>query len=114
VSFGLDVTTRCPLDAPACRQRFTAKVLKPVQDFAEIWFQSHRQMVFHDPLAAACIFEPGLCTYREGCVSVGLTPPTSGWTVFAEAKTPQADRPHTVAATVDAPRFFDHYFDVVK
>lgn len=111
ISFGLDVTMKCQMPADACRRKFTAKSLGPVRDFAEVWFQDRPEITFHDPLAAACIFEPDLCQYREGKVSVGLNAPTLGWTVFD----PQSgDKPHTVASDVDSKRFFEHYFDIVK
>ena len=111
VSFGLDVTLQCRLSADECRRRFTAKVLAPVRDFAEVWFHERDVVTFHDPLAAACIFQEDLCRYREGRVNVSLAPPTMGWTVFDPAP---AEKPHTVAAEVDAGRFFAHYFEVVR
>jgi len=111
VSFGLDVTTRCNLPADECRRQFTAKALGPVRDFAEVWFRKAGHICFHDPLAAACVFQPDICKYRQGSVSVSLDQPTMGWTIFdgqAEAK------PHTVASDVDPEAFFRHYFEVVK
>jgi inosine-uridine nucleoside N-ribohydrolase len=115
-SFGLDVTTRCIMPADDVRKKFTAKALGPVRDFAEVWFAHTPNICFHDPLAAAAIFEPDLCTYQHGKVTVSLVPPTLGWTVFKEgAGNPDADdKPHTIAATVDSKRFFEHYFDLVK
>ena len=110
ISFGLDVTARCTMPADECRRRFTAKALAPVRDFAEVWFQQRDRVTFHDPLAAACVFEPDLCACRQGKVTVSLTPPTLGWTVFA----PAPDGPHAVAADVDPERFLTHYFDHVK
>ena len=111
VSYGLDVTTQCMMAADACREKFTAKALAPVRDFAEVWFERRDDIMFHDPLAAAGIFQPDLCEYRQGNVTVSLAEPTMGWTVFgAEGD----DQPHTVASTVQAERFFEHYFDVVK
>ncbi|MCY2930842.1 MAG: nucleoside hydrolase [Planctomycetota bacterium] len=111
VSFGLDVTLRCVLPADECRRRFAARALQPVRDFAEVWFAHGAQgITFHDPLAAACIFEPDLCRYKQGHVRVLLHDPTAGWTVFRD----QADGPHSVAAQVDAGRFFEHYFSIVK
>ena len=110
VSFGLDVTTRCTLPADECRRRFTAKALAPVRDFAEVWFDRSKRITFHDPLAAAGIFQPDLCRYRQGKVTVSVGEPTAGWTVFR----PDDDGPHTVASEVDADRFFEHYFDVVR
>ena len=110
VSFPLDVTTRCQLSSDACRAQFSARALAPVRDFAEVWFTERDLITFHDPLAAVCIFEPDICEYERGHVSVSLAPPTAGWTVLDRA----ANGPHSVARTVDADRFFEHYFSVVK
>lgn len=110
VSIGLDVTTKCMMDADECRRRFTAKALQPVRDFAEVWFQRSNRICFHDPLAAACIFRPELCEYRQGKVNISLAAPTMGWTVFSDR---EDCKPHTVADKVDAERFFEHYFEVV-
>jgi inosine-uridine nucleoside N-ribohydrolase len=114
VSHGLDVTMRCVLDAETCRARFQAKVLQPVRDFAEVWFRRSGRITFHDPLAAACIFEPGLCTYRRAYVSVSLSEPTMGWTVPQNLGKPDAEAPHSLAAEVDSTRFFEHYFGTVR
>ena len=111
VSYGLDVTVQCQLDADECRRKFTAKVLQPVRDFAEVWYNYRPRITFHDPLAAACIFEPELCKYRQGKVTVSLNAPTLGWTVFTE---PDGDKPHTVASEVDGALFFEHYFQIVQ
>jgi inosine-uridine nucleoside N-ribohydrolase len=111
VSFGLDVTMKCQLPADQCRSRFTAKVLEPVLDFAEVWFQRAKAITFHDPLAAACIFEPDICKCRQGQVTVSLSEPTMGWTVFSDRGD---DKPHTVASEVNPEKFFAHYFDVVR
>ncbi|MCL1856586.1 MAG: nucleoside hydrolase [Kiritimatiellaeota bacterium] len=111
VSYGLDVTMQCQMSAEECRKRMTAPILEPVRDFAEVWFQHCPYITWHDPLAAAAIFEPDLCAYRTGKVDVSLAPPTLGWTIFAPSDT---ETPHTVAASVDARRFFDRYFSVVK
>lgn len=110
-SFGLDVTTRCLMPADEVRARFTARVLAPVLDFAEVWFKHAPRVCFHDPLAAACIFEPELCEYAAGRVTVSVTDPTAGWTVFdSKCENP----PHTVAKAVKPDAFFEHYFSVVK
>ena len=114
VSYGLDVTNRCRLDADTCRRRFTARALKPVRDFAEVWFRGRDQITFHDPLAAASIFQPDLCEYRDGTVTVSLTPPTLGWTVFTDRTDRTDEKPHTIACNVDPDRFFERYFDIVR
>lgn len=110
ISYGLDVTMKCQMPADEVRRRFTAKALKPVSDFAEIWFKDRPEITFHDPLAAACIFEPQLCQYRTGKVTVPVEGAAAGWTIL------QGDPagPHQAASKVDSGRFFQHYFDVVK
>ena len=111
VTFGLDVTLKCWMPHGDCRDRFTAKALRPVRDFAEVWFKQRDRITFHDPLGAAGIFEPDLCRYRRGEITVSLDEPTAGWTVFRED---EAEGPHIIAAEVDPQRFFEHYFGVVK
>jgi inosine-uridine nucleoside N-ribohydrolase len=110
-SIGLDVTEQVIMPADDVRQRFTAPLLRPVLDMAEIWFEHFFPfIVFHDPLAAATIFEPTLCEYRPGTVTVDsrerprLTHFTPG----------EASAPHQVAVSVDAQRYFDHFFSVFQ
>ncbi|MCW5853662.1 MAG: nucleoside hydrolase [Anaerolineae bacterium] len=110
---GLEVTTRCQLAAEECRARF-ARVggpLKVVAAMAEVWFRDRPQITFHDPLAAAVIFEPELCQYTTGEIDVETqSAALAGLTCF----NPSAEHPpHRVAVGVDAARFFGHYFDIV-
>ena len=107
---GLDVTLKCRLAAQECRQRFGHRPLRAVAEMAEVWFRDHEGMVFHDPLAAACIFEPDLCTYRRGRVKVETREaPLLGQTVLMES----GDGPHWAADGVHVERFFQHYFSVL-
>ena len=74
-------------------------------------FQGRDAITFHDPLAAAAVFEPDLCTYRPGTVEVALAHPDKmGRTVLKESP----EGRHLVADGVDAEGFFDHYFRVVE
>ncbi|MFN8471115.1 MAG: nucleoside hydrolase [Anaerolineae bacterium] len=110
---GLEVTTRCRLPADECRERFTRAggPLSIVADMAEVWFRGEPQITFHDPLAAATVFEPDLCQYAEGEVDVGTQSSfLAGLTRFTAS--PERS-PQRIAVTVDAPRFFAHYFEVV-
>lgn len=112
-SIGLEVTTKCQLPADECRRRFTAAggPLKVVADMAEVWFKHSKVITFHDPLAAATLFEPGLCRYDEGLVRVEtVSERLGGLTEFDRGA---SEKPHRVAVDVDAPRFFEHYFGVV-
>jgi inosine-uridine nucleoside N-ribohydrolase len=110
-SIGLDVTTQVTMAAPEVREKFQTKLLRPVLDFAEVWFQHAEKITFHDPLAATTIFENGICGYERGDIDVELHDPDA----FAVTKwTPTAQGHHEIATTVDADKFFAHYFDTVS
>jgi inosine-uridine nucleoside N-ribohydrolase len=111
-SLGLNVTQQVMMSADEVQSRFTAPLLRPVMDMAEIWFaQFYRSITFHDPLAAATIFEPDLCTYQQGTVKVD-TVDMPGRTIW-QPGLDRPDAPHQVAIDVDVDRYFDHFFGVV-
>ena len=114
VSVGLEVTTRCCLPAEECRRRFRAAggPLGIVADMLEVWMVSPTGlMTFHDPLAAAVIFEPKLCTYASGCVTVETqSERLAGLTSFRRQR---GSAPHRIAVSVNPEAFSQHYFDVV-
>jgi purine nucleosidase len=56
-SIGLDVTVQVKMTAEEVRRRFHAPLLRPVLDFAEVWFQQVDILTFHDPLAAVTLFD---------------------------------------------------------
>lgn len=108
-SVGLDVTMQVQMDADEVRQRFTHPILKPVLDFASVWFEHTKKIVFHDPLAAATIFDEDICGFERGNVNVELFDKDNlGVTHF----TPDENGAHEVAKTVDKGRFFRHWFSV--
>ena len=110
-SIGLDVTTQVTMPADEVRKKFTAPLLRPVLDFAEVWFTERPDIMFHDPLAATTIFDESICAYERGLVDVELkSDRLAGATTF----TKKEDGPHEIAATVDKQRFFDHYFGFFK
>jgi inosine-uridine nucleoside N-ribohydrolase len=110
-SVGLDVTEKVWMDAPVVREQFKSERLRPVLDFAEIWFLSVPGIMYHDPLAAATLFEPSLCGFERGAVEVDLTP---GENLGNTAWTPGDERaPHEAALEVDPERFYEHYFSIV-
>jgi purine nucleosidase len=109
-SLGLNVTQRVIMSAEQVREQFTAPLLHPVLDMAEIWFtQFFSSITFHDPLAAATIFEPDLCSYQEGTVRLDTTDGQAR-TIWQSGG---SDAPHQVAMTVDSDRYFQHFFSVV-
>lgn len=117
-SFGIDVTHRCTIEAEECRRRFSRgdEATQLVMKMAEVWFsQSSRYLTFHDPLAAACVFEPGLCEYVEGRVHVDARQgPLEGLTMFEPRDANSPSRPgHRVASSVNVDAFYEHYFRVI-
>jgi inosine-uridine nucleoside N-ribohydrolase len=109
-SLGLNVTQQIVMPAQQVREQFTAPLLRPVMDMAEIWFaQFYPSITFHDPLAAATIFEPDLCSYQSGTVRLENTDGQAR-TVWHPGG---PDAPHQVAMTVDVERYFRHFFSVV-
>jgi len=114
LSIGLDVTTQVTLPTDECMARFKAigGPLAVVAAMTEVWSQHAKLVTFHDPLAAACIFNPGICTWRSGLVSVVTgTGIVDGMTVL-DWRSQQ--KPHAVAETVDPQAFLKEYFDVVN
>lgn len=108
---GIDVTAGVTMPPEEVRKRFDVPMLRPVRDFAEVWFQHYPVMYFHDPLAAAVIFDDQICGFDRGKVDVELTSERlAGYTYWKTD--PQG--PHEVALRVDGQRFFDHFFSFFK
>jgi purine nucleosidase len=115
-AIGLDVTLQVKMAADEVRRRFTVPILRPVLDFAEVWFGDSPSITFHDPLAAATVFDPApaegedaICHFEPGLITVDLAA-VPGRTVF----TPSPDEArHALAVEVRPERFFAEYFRVV-
>ena len=105
---GLDVTTRLTMFATDVRERFRAPPLDVVLEMAEPALRERGSLTFNDPLAAAVIFRPELCTFREGLVTVDADPesPHPGRTRFE----PRDGGAHRVATDVDRDAFFREFF----
>ena len=109
---GLDVTMQCRILAEGFREHFRDGPLRIVRDMAETWFANRPEVVFHDPLAAACVFQPDLLRWVKGQVDVELQSDSlQGLTAFS---TNTHRKIHQVAAEVDAPAFLKHYFEIVN
>jgi inosine-uridine nucleoside N-ribohydrolase len=109
-SVGLDVTEQVKLSAAEVRQRFQTRLLQPVLDFAEVWFQSRSAITFHDPLAAATLFDEQICQFERGDIDIELiSEQHAGLTRWQS----RDDGRHEAAMSVDGDRFFEHYFSVV-
>jgi purine nucleosidase len=110
-SVGLEVTTQVRMGSAEVRSRFQHELLKPVLDFAEVYFTEHEELTFHDPLAAATLFDEGICHFTRGRVEVETTSERlAGLSSF------QADPlgRHEVADGIDVPLFFERYFSVFR
>jgi purine nucleosidase len=109
-SIGLDVTCRVTMEKREVQERFKAKILQPVADFAGVWFEHTERVTFHDPLAATTIFDGDICGFERGRVDVELlSERMKGMTYWQ----PGGDGRHEAALHVDAERFFRHYFFIV-
>ncbi len=112
LSVGLDVTTQVVMDRDGVRERFQTPYLQPVLDFADVWFAQRPEITFHDPLAAALIFDESICSYGMGEVGVELADPERLGQTQLQMAQQEDNAPHQVALGVDTARFFDHYFSV--
>ncbi|MEW6511175.1 MAG: nucleoside hydrolase [Bacteroidota bacterium] len=109
---GLDVTSKVTMTPEEFRATFArVPLFVPVLEWAEIWFKDWPGTTFHDPLAAATIFDAALCTYARGEVTIELDDASSrGLTRWSSAVSPAV---HEVAVSVDGEGFFRHYLSVV-
>ena len=110
-SHGLDVTQQVTMSAKEVRARFQVPLLRPVAAFAEVFFQRRRRT---SPstilLAATTVFDDRICTFATGNVQVELE--NQQLAGFMHWQEDDATGHHQVADTVDADRFFAHYFSV--
>jgi purine nucleosidase len=112
-SVGINASSRCTMPSTEVLHRFRSiggglGVVAAAID--QVWAQQEEYVTFHDPLAAVCIFEPDVCTWRGGRVSVELASRR-----FRGATSFDADRdgsPHQVADRVDVDRFLAQLFAV--
>ena len=106
--FGLNVTQKVVMDAEKVREKFNSPVLKPILEFAEVFFQEQRDYItFHDPLAAAAIFDEKLCKMEKGTIKVDTQ---LGERFGATYWTPDQNGNVEIAVKVDSERFFSEYF----
>jgi inosine-uridine nucleoside N-ribohydrolase len=110
-SVGLDVSTKVTMSAEKFRQKCgELELFRTVLDFAEIWFRQWDGITFHDPLAAATIFDNRICTFEKGTVLVEVSDTPPGCRTHWQHREGQGR--HEVAVAVDVPRFFAHFFSV--
>ncbi|MEV6377369.1 nucleoside hydrolase [Micromonospora musae] len=112
-SIGLDATTRVRMEAEAFLEHCTSPLLRPVADMAASWFAERSEITFHDPLAAATLFDPALCVFAAGEVTVDRSSgPAAGVTTWRAAEE-GGTGPHEVAVGVRPEAFIDHYLTIL-
>lgn len=109
---GLDVTSNVRMGREEFQSKCGPDLLRPVLDFAEIWFEDRDEVVFHDPLAAAIIFDDQICQMARGTVEIELkSDRIMGYTHWLPEPFEQPGR-HEIAVSVNSERFFDNLFSV--
>jgi inosine-uridine nucleoside N-ribohydrolase len=109
-SIGLDVTIPVTISAETFMSRFNIPHLHPILDMGAVWLDRHDKVTFHDPVAAATIFDQRVCRLERGTVEVEWQDEQlQGQTRWA----PDPRGRHEVALEVDRERFLRHYFSVV-
>lgn len=112
-SIGLDVTLKVSMAADEVRQRFDIPRLRPVRDFAEVFFSHAERLTFHDPLAATTIFNDRIVTFEPGTVTIDLDK-EPGRTLWQPQAAGQPETGHSVAMQVSPAQFFEEYFGVFE
>jgi inosine-uridine nucleoside N-ribohydrolase len=106
---GIDVTLGLRLGRGDVEDRFSrTPLLRVVLEMAQVFFRETDHITFHDPLAAAVLFEPTLCTFEAGDVMINVPAGATG-SCFTHFTSNAAGRARA-AATVDADAFFAEYF----
>jgi inosine-uridine nucleoside N-ribohydrolase len=111
VSIGLDVTGQVVMEKEEAIPRLGEGLLKVVLDFSGLLDGDRQRIIFHDPLAAAAIFEPGLFTFAKGNIEVELS---NGRLEGLTHWQPDEKGRNEVAVTVDREGFLAHYFSIVS
>lgn len=108
-AYGLDVTMQVRMQAELVKRRFKSPILSSFMDSIEIFFdEQKRDMIFHDPLAAASIFKQEICRMQRGNIEVIENPEDR----FGKTQwTPAANGKHEIAVEVMPYRFFEEFFD---
>ena len=105
-SIPIDVTQQVVMRAAEVQARFQAPLLQVVRDLSQV--TDPERIIFHDPLAAATIFDDEICVFHQGTIDIDLgSEATLGMTRWV----PSGTR-HHVALEVNPDRFFEHYLSV--
>ena len=78
-------------------------------EMSKIWFEDRPLLRFHDPLAAVAIFDPSVCDYTTGTITVKRSEGRSDGVTRWHSGNPGS---HRIASQVDVDKFFKSYFSV--
>ena len=108
-SIGIDVTAQVTMDAKEFKEKFSSDIFKPLQDYAQHWYDYSHTVTFHDPLAATTIFNNTICSFEKGNVSIELNDSENkGLTKWEKDKCGKNE----IATVVNKEMFFNEYFSV--
>ena len=111
VSIGIDVTQHVTMKRDEFEEKLRqSKYGAAIIEMAGAWFGHSDIVTFHDPLAAATIFEPDLCQYQSGHIEIEID--ASKPLGFTRWKAQQGAT-HQIATSVDADKFFQLYFRTI-
>ena len=111
-SIGLDVTHKVAMSRDEFRATFAKfGLFRPILEWAEIWFQKYDATIFHDPLAAATVFDDSLCTFKCGNVETEWRKEGEYGAMRFQAA---LDGRHEIATDIDSKRFFEHFVGTFK
>ncbi|MBN1418264.1 MAG: nucleoside hydrolase [Planctomycetes bacterium] len=115
VIFPLDVTMRLRMDEHTFRRRIRPFLAGAAAETSDAWFRGRDLAFFHDPLAAAAIFEPEICRYEAGRAGIDLDrePGRTTWTPGG-TESGTGRPPHRRAVDVAPERFFGHYERILR
>lgn len=102
---GLDITSKVSMASSEVEQKFHKVGLSRVAKLVSIWSQTSPIVIFHDPLAGVCIFEPELFHWKPAEIKS-----KAGFT-FAHF---QEKGKNLIAKSIDKEKFFEHYFQNIE
>ena len=108
-SVGLDVTTHVTMDKKDFAEKVRGDAFKPVVGFMNVK-NPGGFITFHDPLAAAVIFDENICGFKRGAIETDLESSRSrGLLYFNES--PEGN--NEIALQVDSGKYFRHFFKII-
>ena len=98
----LDVTLNLTQPGPEMAPFYSLPMLRDMTLLLDTWFLSRREVVFHDPLAAAILFDNSICEFERRMVAFGPPDPEP------------RNIPVNIAVSVDKGRFFKEFYRPFK